>query len=170
MLDPNTIVEDYDQQVEVCKPYVIEMLKFVSIQQAYLMNHMFPRSGIGNPDNQGAEASMLFEAILSMDKCIKEVDKIDDKVNINELVDSARLACEATREACNNLTAEHDSLGDDTSKSEIKIIKAILNTMLEYVESAFHMAKAMSCITRVIEAVDDAGRTNLTDRKDKRSV
>ena len=161
MLDPNTITREYGQQAEVCRMYAREMLKFVSIQQVYLAHYMIPLSDIGGLDNHGAKASMFGLATLSMYNAIKEAEKIDDQTDINEVVDSARLVCEATREAHEKLTAAPDSLDDNASdKSEIKIARAIVNTMLECSESALHMAKAAVCVTRVVEAVDDAKRAN----------
>lgn len=168
MLDPNTITKEYGQQAEACRAYARGMLEFVSIQQAYLAHYMIPHSNIGGLDNHGAKASMFGLATLSMHKAIKEVEKIDDKTDINEVVDSARLVCQATREAHEQLMAAPDSLdGNASDKSEIKIARAIVNTMLECSESALRMAKAAVCVTQVVEAVGDAERANPAAREGK---
>lgn len=165
MVDSNYITTNYGQQAEVCETYAREMLKFVTTQQAYLANYLFPHSDIGGLDNQGAKASMFAQIIFSMCEAIEEARKIDDDADINTVVDSAMLVREATKNAYEQLIMAPDSLdGIESDKRQIKIIRVIVNTMLEYSESAFHMAKAAVCITGVVEAVGDAERANAAVR------
>ena len=108
---------------------------------------------------------MFAQIIFSMHDAIEEAQKIDSDVDINTVVDSAMLVREATNKAYEQLMMAPDSLdGNESDKREIKIIRAIVNAMLEYSESAFHMAKAAVCITEVTEAVGDAERANAAAR------
>ena len=160
MLDLNTIMKEYVQQSEVLGTYAREMLKFVGVQQAYLSQRLFPHSNIGGLNSDEAKASMFGGVILSMYKTIKEVEGIDDKADMNKIVDSARLARVAIKEAYEQLTKEPDSLDDESDKLEIKTASAIVNTLLECSELAFHAAKAAACATRVVDVARDAKRVS----------
>lgn len=66
--------------------------------------------------------------------------------------------------------APPDSLdGNASDELEIKMVRAIVNAILECSESAFHMAKAAVCVTRVVETVGDAERANAAARAGKSS-